>query len=106
MLQNRIRELRTSAKMSQADLAKKLSLTQQAIGKWEKGISEPDASCLVLMADLFSVSTDYLLGHEKKPTVKDDGLTEIERLFLSLPPERREEVLRFMEYQASQASAQ
>ncbi len=106
MLKDRILELRTSAKMSQAELARRLNLTQQAVGKWEKGKSEPDSACLVLMADLFSVSTDYLLGHEKKPTVKDDGLTEIERLFLSLPPERREEVLRFMEYQASQASAE
>lgn len=61
---------------------------------------------MILLADYFGVSIDYLVGREKKPTVKDDGLTEIERLFLSLPPERREEVLRFMEYQASQASAE
>ncbi|WP_251447128.1 helix-turn-helix domain-containing protein [Vermiculatibacterium agrestimuris] len=106
MLQNRIKELRISSKMSQADLAKKLNLTQQAIGKWEKGLSEPDSSCIVSMANLFSVTTDYLLECEKEPTVKDDGLTEMERLFLSLSPARRKEVLHFMEYLASQASDQ
>lgn len=55
--------------------------------------------------DGVEVSTDVMRisKHQKKPTVKDDGLSEVERLFLSLPPQRREEVLRFMEYLASQS---
>ena len=54
--------------------------------------------------DGVEVSTDVMLiSHRKKPTVKDDGLSDMERLFLSLTPERREEVLRYMEYLASQS---
>lgn len=52
------------------------------------------------------ISADPLIGHEKEPTVKDDGLSEVERIFLSLPQARREEVLRFMEYQLSQADGE
>lgn len=62
MLNERIRELRTKNNLSQATLGAKLNLTQQAIAKWEKGISEPDSENINKLADLFSVTTDYLLG--------------------------------------------
>mgnify|MGYP002508733018 CR=1 FL=1 len=38
MFANRLKELRTG-KMSQAELARLLGVTQQAVGKWEKGIA-------------------------------------------------------------------
>lgn len=81
-----------------------LGITRGAYTNIENGKREPDIATMILLADHYGVTLDYLLGHEKKPTVKDDGLTEMERIFLSLPPARREEVLRFMEYQASQTS--
>lgn len=81
-----------------------LGITRGAYANIENGKREPDIATIILLADHYDVTLDYLLGHEKKPTVKDDGLTEMERMFLSLPPARREEVLRFIEYQASQAS--
>lgn len=98
--------LREAANKSQKVVAAELGLDYKRYNHYETGRSEPDIATLILIADYFGVSLDHLLGHEKEPTVKDDGLSEIERLFLSLPPARREEVLRFMEYQASQASDQ
>ncbi len=96
--------LREATNKSQKVVAAELGLDYKRYNHYETGRSEPDIATLILIADYFGVTLDYLLGHEKEPTVKDDGLTEMERLFLSLPPVRREEVLRFMEYQASQAS--
>ena len=98
--------LRESMNKSQKMVAADLGLDYKRYNHYETGRSEPDIATLILLADYFNVTVDYLLGHEKEPTVKDDGLTEIERLFLSLPPARRKEVLRFMEYQVSQATDQ
>lgn len=101
-----IKSLRQAHGYTQQEVADILGITRGAYANIENEKREPDFATLFLLADHYNVTIDYLVGHEKKPTVKDDGLTEMERLFLSLPPDRREEVLRFMEYQAAQASAE
>lgn len=101
-----IKSLRKLNGLTQQTVSSMLGITRGAYANIENGKREPDLATLFILADHYDVTIDYLVGREEKPTVKDDGLSEIERLFLSLPPERREEVLRFMEYQASQASAQ
>lgn len=106
MLTSILRLLASQSGKTQKDIAAELGLSQQRFNAYVNGTREPDIAILILLADYFGVTIDYLVGHEKEPTVKDDGLTEMERLFLSLPPARREEVLRFIEYQASQASEQ
>lgn len=98
--------LREAANKSQKVVAAELGLDYKRYNHYETGRSEPDIATLILISDYFGVTVDHLLGHEKESTVKDDGLSEIERLFLSLPPARREEVIRFMDYLASQASDQ
>lgn len=64
MLSNQIRILRKINKFTQSDLATHLNITQQAVAKWEKGVSEPDSASLIKLADLFGVTTDYLLGRD------------------------------------------
>ena len=46
--------------LTQADLAKQLGVTQAAVSKWMKG-TPPGADIVVRIANLFSVSTDFLL---------------------------------------------
>ncbi len=58
--QNIIR-LRKNANMTQAELAEKLSYTDKAISKWERGESIPDVLVLKQLADLFQVRVDDLL---------------------------------------------
>ncbi|WP_368489915.1 helix-turn-helix domain-containing protein [Clostridium sp. BJN0013] len=48
--------------MSQAELAEKLGVTQQATSKYENGNREPDIEILKLLSSIFNVSIDYLLG--------------------------------------------
>ena len=60
----RLIELRKERKISQADLAEKLHISQQAICKYELGQSEPDFYTLRGMADYFHTSVDYLVGYE------------------------------------------
>lgn len=58
----RIRELRKINGMSQADVASKLYISYQAISSAEKGRTRPSLNTLIRIADLFSVSLDWLLG--------------------------------------------
>ena len=58
----KIKELRKQNKMSQAELAEKLFVSRDAVGKWERQIRVPDVNVLIKIADLFNISTDELLG--------------------------------------------
>jgi len=54
--------LRTKAGMTQAELGEKLNYSDKTISKWERGEAIPDAYVLTQMAELFSVTVDYLLS--------------------------------------------
>jgi len=58
----KIKELREQREWSQQVLAEKLRVSRQTISKWELGKSYPDLESLVMLAQLFGVSADYLLG--------------------------------------------
>ena len=60
-LGNRIQKLRRGRGLSQETLAERLGVTRQAVSKWETGESLPDVVRLAQLADLFGVSTDYLI---------------------------------------------
>ena len=59
---SRLKGLRLSVGVSQADLAEKLGLNGAAISKYETGRSTPDIYTLHKIASYFCVSVDYLLG--------------------------------------------
>lgn len=61
MLGPRIAALRKARGFSQAELAQKLKISSSAVGMYEQGRREPSADMLVALAELFGVSTDYLL---------------------------------------------
>lgn len=61
MLGQRIALLRRQAGMSQAELAVRLGISASAVGMYEQGRREPSVDALVALAEIFQVSTDYLL---------------------------------------------
>lgn len=67
-----LKQLRKEHGFSQQALAEMLGITQQAVYKYENLTVEPDIQTLVMMADLFGVSVDYLIGHSEK---RSDCLT-------------------------------
>ncbi|MBR0302362.1 MAG: helix-turn-helix transcriptional regulator [Clostridia bacterium] len=72
--------------MTQAELAEKLCYSDKAISKWERGESIPDVIILKQVADLFSVTVDYLLTthDESEPVpVTDGSQTRRNRLLIS-----------------------
>lgn len=57
-----LRQCRKKQHMSQADLAAKVGVTQQAVGKWESGKSSPDPGTVAKIAEILNTTADYLLG--------------------------------------------
>ena len=62
MIAERIKQLRELSGFTQADLAKRLSITRSSVNAWEMGISVPSTQYIVELSDIFKVTTDYLLG--------------------------------------------
>lgn len=52
---------------SQEDLAERLNVSRQSVSKWEGAQAVPDIQKIIAMADLFGVTTDYLLKDELEP---------------------------------------
>ena len=76
MTSERIKALREARGWTQAELARRLNITRNGVNSWEQGLSMPSPACLVDLAKLFSVSTDYLLGVERLEMVNVTGLDE------------------------------
>ena len=78
MLNERIRKLRQERNWSQVDLAKKLNVTKQSVSNWENDNIQPSIEMLVKLAEVFSVSTDYILGLEERRYLEITGLSDVE----------------------------
>ena len=70
MLGDKIQRLRKEKGMSQEELALQLTVSRQAVSKWELGESIPDTENVIQLSKLFSVSTDFLL-HDEYESDKD-----------------------------------
>ncbi len=75
MLSTRIRELRLARGWNQILLAQKLQVSKQAVSNWENDNIQPSIDMLVRLADVFGVTTDYLLGREAIPRLDIRGLS-------------------------------
>lgn len=58
---DRIQYLRKQKGLSQEELADKVGVSRQAVSKWESEQSTPDVEKIIIMSDLFEVTTDYIL---------------------------------------------
>lgn len=64
ILADKIIEERKKNGWTQEDLAQKLGVSRQSVSKWESAGAIPDLKKIIQLADLFGVSTDYLLKDE------------------------------------------
>lgn len=62
---NRLTELRKQNLLSQREMAQKLGISQPSYVRYENGTAQPNLDRLVMIADIFDVSLDYLVGREK-----------------------------------------
>jgi len=64
MFNKRLRALRMNNKLTQQVMADNLGITLNAYQKYEQAERTPSFDCLVKIADIFKVPTDYLLGRD------------------------------------------
>ena len=76
LFKERLKEKRHEANLTQAELAKRLGITRSSVNAWEMGISVPSTQYVVELAEIFKVSTDFLLGVSDSATVSVAGLDE------------------------------
>ena len=61
---------------SQEELAEMLSVSRQSVSKWESAQAVPDLNRIIKMAEIFGVSTDYLLKDEIEAPVESDNVSD------------------------------
>lgn len=81
-----IKQARNAKNMTQAQLAEALSVSPQAVSKWETSETYPDGSMLVPLANLLGVSLDTLFDNKMEPrTALPDVAERIGALINSTP---------------------
>lgn len=105
LLAQRLRQARKSKKLTQEELANRVSTTKGTISNYENGHSSPPNEMLVLLAETLGTTTDYLLGRTTNPSPKDsendsninvafyDGLKDLD----DLEPDERQFILDMVE---------
>ena len=66
-LSEHLEDLRKQHDLTQDQLAEKLTVTRQAISRWERGLAYPTVDNLKALAQLYQVSLDTLLMDEPPP---------------------------------------
>ena len=77
MLNENIRKLRKSKGLSQEELAIKLNVVRQTISKWEKGLSVPDSSMIISLAEELDTSVSTLLGETVEECLSEESIKSI-----------------------------
>jgi len=108
----RLKECRIKRGIQQDEMARLLKTNTSTMSRIENGKKQPDPEMIIMMAELFNVSTDYLLGLVEDPqSTHDEYLKEAlkkyefigsffsEEKLKELPQERLENVLKYMDEQ-------
>jgi transcriptional regulator with XRE-family HTH domain len=104
-LGNRLRQAREEASLSQIQVKERTRINNKTLSNYENNVSSPDPFTLQLLADLYGVTTDWIIsGKHPQPQMLDTpGLAtqpfyitkedlELLRKLKNLPPEKRKAI--------------
>lgn len=74
-----LKKLRENANMTQKQVATALGRTQQIIGHWETGYSQPDANTLFIICELYGTTVDEAFGFTSKLDLTPKELSHIRK---------------------------
>ena len=81
ILADKIIRLRKKNGWSQEELAEKMQVSRQAVSKWEGAQTIPDLKKILMLGNLFCVTTDYLLKDEiEDEEFTDENNTPVKRI--------------------------
>lgn len=95
---SRIINLRESKDWSQTELGRRLGVDKSVMNKIESGTRKVSTEELTKLADIFDVSTDYLLGKESNPEKKDSTLLVATHVDDDLTDKQKQEVQDFIKF--------
>jgi transcriptional regulator with XRE-family HTH domain len=81
----KLADIRKDNNMTQAYLAQCLMISAKRIGAWEQSHAEPSIKDLIMLADFFKITIDYLVGRENEAGIinTDANLTDDEKDLLT-----------------------
>lgn len=82
-LGERLRNLRIEKHLRQDQVARLVNVEKSSISMYETGMRQPSYATFVRLADVFNVSTDYLLGRRNDRQLDLSGLTAAEGTMIS-----------------------
>ena len=65
MKESNLKKLRKTARLTQEQVAEKLNVSRQSVAKWESGDALPDIDNCIMLAKLYNVTIDDLVGYAK-----------------------------------------
>ncbi|EAD7745773.1 XRE family transcriptional regulator [Listeria monocytogenes] len=80
MLNENIKAIRKSKRLSQEEIAIKLNVVRQTISKWEQGLSVPDSDMLISISEVLETPVSTLLGETVMVSKVDDVKAISEKL--------------------------
>ncbi len=82
-LGERLKNLRIEKHLRQDQVARLVNVEKSSISMYETGMRQPSYATLVRLADVFNVTTDYLLGRTSSSPIDLSGLTAAEATMIS-----------------------
>ena len=110
-----IAHLRKKKKLTQKELGALLNLSSGTVSNYENGVHCPDLEMLVQMADVFEVTTDFMLGrtdYQCTPEVlseyliKDRTVRDIANTILTLDQKSQDAVLQYIDFLSKQGQSE
>lgn len=101
---NNLKLARRAKKMTQAQVAQHIGITQGGYSQWERGDINIDGTSLNRLANLFDCSVDYLLGNEGKPNAGVIRIPVLGSVPAGIPIEAIEDIVDWEEIPASMAA--
>lgn len=72
MFDERLKKLREERGLTQKQVAEALEMNPRTYSSYENNEREPNSEILLLIADLFDVSIDYLVGYDERRIIKKE----------------------------------
>ena len=97
VLGDRIKLCRKKMKLTQIELAEMLNVSQGSVTSWETEVRKPDIEMISKLADVFGVTTDYLLGRDSKSSIDPQPDAIAAHTDQAMTPELRAEIDKYVQ---------
>lgn len=99
---NRLKNARQAVGLSQEELAQRVSVSRQAVGKWEQGLAYPEVEKLLTLCAVLNVSMDALMQDELPSGCRQASTAPTPSESILIPAENGNSLIRCINIQCSQ----